>query len=158
MKMNLEQMKDYTESFLREAYGMKLDVPVKINGRLSRTLGQFVYNKREKKPISIEMSKKYLVNGKLEDIKSTLRHEAIHYALFVQGRDYRDGDDDFENELKKHNTHSTGTVHYKRKRLKVTHECGCGNQWIRQRSMNNKYMCASCETTIKEVKREYVYR
>lgn len=158
MKMNLEEIKNYTNEFLQEAYGMKLDIPMKINGRFSSTLGRFTYNKKSKKPVSIEISKNYLKNGSLKDIKSTLRHEAIHYALFVQGRKHRDREEDFENELKKHNSHSTGTVRYKSKQLKVTHECECGNQWIRQRAMSSYYVCASCKTAIKEVKREYVYR
>lgn len=158
MKMSLAEIREYTNNFLKEAYGAELNIPIKINGRLTRVLGRFNYSSKDNKPISIEVSKKYLMNGNIKDIKSTLRHEAIHYYLHGQDRDFKDGDKDFENELRKHNTHSTGTVTYKRKRLKVTHECECGNQWIRQRSMGERYMCASCETTIKEVKREYVYR
>lgn len=163
LKMSEQEIYFYTKKFLKDAYGMELAIPVKINGRLKTTLGRF-RSRRENTPegikripLSIEISRNYLINGKLEQIKRTLKHEAIHYALYVQGRNYKDGQKDFENELIKHGSHSTRTVNVKVKQLKVTYECGCGNEWHYARRLSNTYSCGSCEGILKETKREHVY-
>lgn len=41
----------------------------------------------------------------------TLYHELIHYAMYVLGRPYRDGQVEFEKELIKQGVSSTRTVH-----------------------------------------------
>ncbi|MCA1025717.1 SprT-like domain-containing protein [Cytobacillus kochii] len=106
--MIVEELTDYAQNFLEEKYGMSLDIPIVINKRLRSTLGSFILTKD--KPHEIEMAGFLIEYGADDVIYDTLRHELIHYALFMQGRQYRDGTLEFENELRKHNVGSTKTV------------------------------------------------
>lgn len=89
------------KSFLLDAYGIELNIPVLVNGRLKRRYGQFVYNQFTQQPIKIEIGKNYITHQDWEAIRETLLHECIHYALFTLGKPFNDGDDVFEAELKK---------------------------------------------------------
>lgn len=152
MKMTLKEIETYADKFLKEAYGMDLEIPVEINGRLSRFLGRFIYSGTLKRPIRIEISKKYLINGSLNDILSTIRHECIHYALFCKGLPFRDGEKYFESELKKHDTHSTNTVTYKSKRNVNVYSCECKEEHITLRALSDKGMyhrCRKCKNYLK---------
>ncbi|MFA1509967.1 SprT-like domain-containing protein [Priestia aryabhattai] len=107
--MKLDYLKKYAESFLDENYGLSLDVPLIINNRLRAILGAFSTNHNRTKAIDIELSGDLLRYGTQRTILDTLKHELVHYALFVLGHPYRDGDEYFENELKKLNITSTET-------------------------------------------------
>ncbi|MER2008825.1 MAG: SprT-like domain-containing protein [Psychrobacillus sp.] len=106
------QLKDMCEYFVQNAYGVELDIPVLINNRLKRSLGRFI--EKAGKAYRIEFSGMLLTNGTEEQIMSVLKHECIHYALFKLGRNHRDGQEDFENELLKYGSHSTNSLHVKR--------------------------------------------
>jgi SprT-like protein len=112
IKLIESELKEMCEYFVKNAYGVKLDVPVKINNRLKRTLGRFIEKRGE--AYKIEFSGILLTNGTEDQIMSVLKHECIHYALFKLGRKHRDGQEDFENELIKYNSHSTNTLHVAR--------------------------------------------
>lgn len=103
------------ESFLQEAYGMKLKIPVVVNGRLKSTHGRFLHRRNRKESVRIEIGKNYIENHPWEVVERTLIHECIHYALYELGQPYRDGDLYFEKELRKHGSHSTNTIPYKGK-------------------------------------------
>ena len=96
--------------FLKIHYGLGLDIPIKRNNRLRSTHGRFIINNYNHTPLRIEIAGKTLDYGTDEVIISILKHECIHYALFVQGRAYRDGHPEFEAELRKHNAPSTNTL------------------------------------------------
>lgn len=150
LKMTEQEIVEYTRNFLKEWYNMELDIPVKINGRLSSTLGRFTFNRKERRPLEIEISRKYLIHGKLKDIKSTLRHEATHYYCFVNGLDHRDGSDDFESELRRHNTNSTQTVRLRLERNVNVYECDCAtHERIRALSDKGRYhSCNICKANL----------
>lgn len=156
--MNLTAIKRYAKEFLDEAYGMELVIPIELNGRLTRTLGRFHFNKRgsNRVPVKLDFAKKLLEFGTIEDIKGVIRHELIHYAMFVAGRPFHDGEEEFEAELVKYNAPATNVLRIKSPKLVITHECGCGNQWKQRRKMSSGYLCSSCKTEIKEVSRDYV--
>lgn len=73
------------------------DNMVKINGRLSRSLGRFVFQieidnrcgirKCNITPIAIEFSRRYLLNGKDNNIILTYKHELAHYISNVKHQD-----------------------------------------------------------------------
>lgn len=112
MKMSQEEMGRYCKDFLEEEYGLPFTIPVTVNARLSRTFGRFIYNRKEQKPVGIEINKKFLIGGKITDIQDVLKHECVHYALFAKGKPYRDGERYFENELARLGVSSSNTIEF----------------------------------------------
>lgn len=112
----LSEARTFANNFLMENFNMRLEIPIKMNGRLTRTMGRYLSRNYfgSVAPISIELSKKYLVAalivGDLEEIYDTLKHELVHYALSVQGKNYSDGDYDFEHKLYELNISSSGST------------------------------------------------
>jgi SprT-like protein len=147
MRIRLEEE---ARKFLMEAYGLELTVPVEVNGRLKSTYGRFVYQPRGRQPLRIEMGKNYIEHQEWKTIYETLKHECIHYALFVLGKPHRDGHPVFEAELQKHDSHSTGTVQYRGK--VVQYGCPCCNAVFtkKRRYKNNGlgYRCRKCQEQI----------
>lgn len=93
--------------------GIKLTVPVKINSRLSSTLGRVKYEwvnpyKETVRPIIIEFSKSFLENGSEESIDAVIKHECAHYCVTIQ-TDKRHGHDQvFKNMCHKFGTDNDG--------------------------------------------------
>lgn len=102
------------KEFIRKEYNINLDIPVRINNRLSRSLGRFVIT-RGNIDNRIEFAGYLLKEGTDEQIISVLKHECIHYVLYQLGRDFKDGQKDFENELKRHGAGSTNSIRIKKK-------------------------------------------
>lgn len=146
MKMSSDEIELYTRRFLKDNYNLELAIPVAINSRLTTTLGQFVHTRNkhtgERKPVRLEFSKKFLENGKLEDILSTIRHESIHLALFILDKPYKDGMPLFESELKKHGANSTGTTELLIERNVRVYKCNC-DEFVFLRTITPK-ICVSC--------------
>lgn len=103
-----KKIKEICEDFLKEAYGLELEIPVRINKRLRRSLGRFIEKRGE--AYKIEFSAILITNGTADQMISVIVHECIHYALFKLGRNYKDGQEEFENELIKYGSHSTNTL------------------------------------------------
>ena len=103
-----KQLKKYSEEFLEKNYNTELTIPIKISGRLTSSGGYFKYRRvagGEKEPMEIQISERFIASAihdgqeGLEAILDTVKHELVHYVLCKQGRDFSDGDDDFESEL-----------------------------------------------------------
>lgn len=103
-----KQLEKYAEEFLEKNYDTSLTVPIKISGRLTSSGGYFKYrrlNGNEKEPMEINISERFIASAihdgqeGLEAILDTVKHELVHYVLCKQGKDFSDGDDDFESEL-----------------------------------------------------------
>jgi SprT-like protein len=149
------QLKRYADKWLNETYGMKLTVPLKLNGRLKKACGRFVYYKRgdTPRPKTVELNRTFVENNEPAVVLDVLRHELVHYALFMQGKPHSDGQRYFEHELRRLGVVSQGTidkytissklqiyscsscrVEYKlRRRLKnngINHRCNCGGRLI----------------------------
>lgn len=122
-----KEMEKYADSFLRTNFNMRLRIPIKIDGRLTRAGGSFhLYdNKSRRESIVIKMSERYIACAFLdkkdgvEAILDVLRHELVHYALFEQRKGYSDGDHDFESKLAELSIGSSGATADK-KRLSKT--------------------------------------
>ncbi|MEX3625076.1 SprT-like domain-containing protein [Viridibacillus arvi] len=136
--------------FLDRAYGIELDIPIVINSRLKSTYGCFKFKPKTREPLRIEIGKNYIENQKWETVIETLIHECIHYALYVQNLPYRDGHPLFEAELKKHGSHSTGTVKYHGK--VVQYDCpSCGKVYQKKKRYprNQTYKSGCCRQPIR---------
>lgn len=125
------KLNDDAREFLMRAYGLDLDIPVKINGRLKSSHGRFTHSGSRKESIKIEISKTYIEHYDWETIYKTLVHECIHYALYELDKPYRDGTPLFESEIIKHNSHSTKTNPYRGK--VVEYGCPCCNKTYRKK-------------------------
>lgn len=65
---------------------ISLDVPVEINGRLTRAMGRVKYIVASEDvylPEKIEFARNLLENASDEDILQVIKHEYVHYFLFV---------------------------------------------------------------------------
>lgn len=144
----LEEMKDFSKDFLTENFNIELNIPIQINGRLSSTLGRYLSRcfLGQTIPISIELSKKYLITnliaGDIEEIYDTLKHELVHYALSVQGKDYSDGSHDFEMKLYELNISSSGRTPTHKKLSKRKMKCYKSYK-VYQGDNNEKFIFAS---------------
>lgn len=142
MVLTQYQLKMYAKKFLQETYGMELIVPLELNGRLKRACGRFVYYVRSGKPKSVEMNKYFVENNEPVVVLDVLRHELVHYALFMQGKPHSDGHPVFENELKRLGVVSQKTIDKYEIQSKPTkiqfYQCAdCGATFKRQRALAN---------------------
>lgn len=101
---------------------MALDIPIIINRRLRSTMGAFIRD--EDSPHSIEISGNILKYGAKSAILDVLYHELIHYALFIRGEPFRDGQVHFEAELRRYGVSSTSSNFIGRKCEFTCDGCG----------------------------------
>lgn len=113
-----KEMEIYAQNFLKENFNMSIEIPIVIDGRLTRTGGS--YHHTIKKPIMIKVSERFMYgalldNEGVEAILDVLKHELVHYALHMQGKDYNDGQKEFEETLAKLNIGSSGATASKKR-------------------------------------------
>lgn len=107
-----QELNKYAKRFIKKHYNLDLTINIDINARLKKAYGYYkciIDNKTKKliRPINISINKNYLIaclhdgTEGMEAILDTLYHECIHYSLSVLGKNFRDGEDDFENEILK---------------------------------------------------------
>ncbi|HLQ96685.1 MAG TPA: SprT-like domain-containing protein [Pseudogracilibacillus sp.] len=106
--MHMETLEKFAAHFLQEHYHISLSIPVERNNRLKSTHGRFVM--KNNRPQKIELAGHLLNYGAVDYIYGVLKHECIHYALFVLGKGHMDGDPVFEAELKKYHAPMTRTL------------------------------------------------
>lgn len=99
-KLTIADLTEIARQFLRDEYGLALEIPIKRNNRLRSTLGAFVHE-RKKKSLYIELSGVLFEYADDSVIVDVLKHECIHYALYELDRGYIDGNSEFEGELKR---------------------------------------------------------
>lgn len=145
----VSHLEEVAEDFLLENFDLTLDIPIRISNRMTRTFGSFV---RTRNRVTGEIKcKEIVISSNLykyhgyDKMIDTLKHECIHYALYLLGRPYKDGQAYFENTLKEHGVSSTGTTKYKGKAHQYT--CtGCKNTFKQTRRFNtDKYRCSHCK-------------
>lgn len=149
----IEELEDYVRRFLKENYGVRLHIPVRLNGRLTRVLGRF----RHKDGVAhaLEFNKKFFENGKEDDIIGVIKHESIHYALYETARPYKDGTPYFENELVKHNAPSTKIIRYRFEKNVQVYGCGCQErEHIQLRKLRKTYICIHCKQELNYIGKE----
>lgn len=135
---------EIANEFLSE-YGMKMDIPLKFNPRSKRRLGCYFYNKDKKTgdiiPLHIDLSQQMLISASREQIVDVLKHELVHYALSVQGKNFSDGDYDFESELRRRGVKSTG--YYKGNGYAHVYKCNlCNVEYTRYRKIPHTAQCS----------------
>lgn len=108
-EITIEYLTKYAEEFLADKYGFTLGISIVINNRLRTVMGSYVTGYSTYQPLHIEIAGYLIKYGAREAILDTLKHELIHYAVHALGKDFRDGADDFESELRRHGVSATNT-------------------------------------------------
>ena len=87
MNMTLEQIKEIANEYAAKV-GMTLDIPVVINGRLTRTLGcvRSVRNTRTGyvEATQMDISRQMLDTCSEDSIRSVIGHEVAHYVVIQE--------------------------------------------------------------------------
>src|SRR6185312_15873662 len=100
MKYTQKWLEDNAREFLKETFDMDLYIPLVISKQMKSTFGVFRYYPKKREPLDIRISQNLLDNYTEEQILGTLKHECVHYALYMMGKPHRDGDFYFEEVLK----------------------------------------------------------
>lgn len=143
---NEQELEAMANEFLKEKFNMSLEVPVKLNGRLTRALGRFKYAAcRDGRKVSlvIEVAKRLNTYSPKEDIIDTLYHECIHYALLEKGIPNRDSDITFIETCNSLGVSLSGTkLSYEPKHH---YTCpSCSKKFESKKFIKNPY-CPTCE-------------
>lgn len=144
-QFTIEELRSYSQDWLKENYGMDLKIPLNLNGRLTKTLGYFLHriNNRtgERTPVKLDISRHLVEKNNPDVVLDILKHELIHYVMFERGLPFRDGDKEFENELALHGVVSQSTINKievvsKPQNYKV-YECTGGHRFERRRKLSH---------------------
>lgn len=133
--LTAKQLKLHADKFLKENYGLELEVPLKLNGRMKTTYGWFRHKRdlsgKNRGAVSVELNKFFVENNEESVVLDVLHHELVHYALFVTGKPHKDGHPVFESELRK---------------LGIVSQDNIGRHQIKNKSRKlNLYVCQKCE-------------
>lgn len=115
-----KELRMYANNFLKTNFDMQLNIPIKIDGRLTRTGGSFHYMRKDNKPVVIKISERFMACALHDEedgigaILDVLEHELVHYALARQGKNFNDGDHDFESTLAKLKIGASGATNKKK--------------------------------------------
>jgi SprT-like protein len=162
---NIYQLKDYANKWLQDNYNMKLEIPLRLNGRMQRTCGWFKHKGLKKQPIVVELNKFFVENNEPMLVLDILRHELVHYAMYMQGRDYKDGSYGFERELKRLGVVSQSTIDKYEITSKpisaIVYKCimpNCGQEYSRQRKLqgDGAFHKCHCGGTIRNMGKKLI--
>lgn len=144
--------------FLQDTYGID-EVPlVLISQYITDQLAQTKYEVVEKDGqqqayVTIIISSRLMDYYSFQERWSIIKHELVHYAMFVMGKEYKDGEEGFEKELKRLNIPSTQDIELRGKVNIFT--CNCNPRYeIEMHHMiknlpKKKRLCPSCNGSMK---------
>lgn len=149
---NIYQLKQYANKFLQDNYSMELEAPLRLNGRMKTTCGWFKHTKYgdgRDIPKCVELNRFFVENNEPTVVLDVLRHELVHYALFMQRKPYKDGHFMFENELKRlgivsQKTINKYTIESKPKNMYIYKCSCCGHEYKRHRALPNGGRGCTC--------------
>lgn len=142
--MDGRELYSIAREFLDKEFDMKLEIPIFISNRMKTVFGYFQY-KNKTTPWKIQISQEFIDTHPREHVIDVLKHELVHYALFVQGKPHKDGQRYFEDTLKRLGVCATHTY----KTLGKFHEyrCNCeGKVYHRKRRLPKGSICGTCKT------------
>ena len=149
--MKVKDLVKHAEEFVSSNFNLKLDVPIKISGRLKTSLGQFVTihdENNEVEDMEISLSKTLIEYYTKDEIISTLEHELVHYCLFVTGQPDDDDSPEFIETCKRLNVPLTETLDKKGKFH--VYKCKCSKFYeARRLNKNSTYYCGDCKGELK---------
>lgn len=146
--LNTSDMEFYAKEFLSKNFdGMTLDVPIEVNGRLTRSMGRFISFEEGNEPLGIELAKKMVEHNDEQTVLGVLYHELIHYALCKLGMPFDDSDKGFKEKCIELNVPQTGEGKYKLPRK--VHVCECDDEKHTSMRKLTSHRCKLCKKTLK---------
>lgn len=144
--MDSGTLKIHADEFLERNFDMPLGVPIRISRRMKSRLGAFQikYIRGGDVKTEIVMSHEFIEHNNEETILDVLYHECVHYALYIQGKPYRDSDALFISTLDRLGISRTRTYAYKgRSHL---YECRrCRYRFSKNiKGYEKRYICRKC--------------
>lgn len=101
---DIEHLREFARDFLRKNFAVELEIPLDINPRLTHAQGRYIHLLR------IELAGPTIENGCDEAILGVLKHELVHYALHKLGLPFKDGEDYFEETLRRLDVPPSGST------------------------------------------------
>lgn len=133
-------LEEKCRTFAKETWGMELNIPVKVNGRLKNALGRFYSTRNGNKPIKLEFAKRLQEHNEAT-INGVVLHELTHWALCSQGKPYDDYHPVFEAEIRRVEAIPTHTIKDTREGFKAyCSKCGICVVHKRLESSLTKYV------------------
>lgn len=86
MTWTIQEIEEYL-SELAASIDLEFNTPIKINGRLTKTLGRVIAEPAmfdSYKPEKIEFSRQFLETSTDESVRQTIMHEFAHWAVLVE--------------------------------------------------------------------------
>lgn len=86
MTWTIQEIEQYLNE-LAASIDLKFNTPVKINNRLTKTLGRVIAEPAafdSYKPEKIEFSKQFLETATDESVRQTIEHEFCHWAVLIE--------------------------------------------------------------------------
>lgn len=116
-------LNEFAKRFLKDNFGLQLQIPIYINYNLETAMGRFAANSFDNSAVFIDLAGFLMEYGTDAQIEMTLKHELVHYAMGELQLPNGDGDTCFEYTLNTLNIGSTGSDHVKRPRNYYVYEC-----------------------------------
>lgn len=126
------------------------EIPVVWNGRLSRSIGRFLYRSqwKQRHPIKIEMSKHAIPFIDKNVFDAMLLHELCHYFLYIEGLPFHDRDARFKEELTRVGAMPTRSIHIPQKNYELYCQQCQQPLGLRKRINLQKYRSVCCSKPI----------
>lgn len=98
-----KEMIPFAYNFLLDEYGIDTCPNIVISQYLNDCLAKLEPYKDEagNPSVRIVVSTRVVDNYTMEEKMNIIKHELVHFALAYKGKNYKDGEDDFENELQR---------------------------------------------------------
>lgn len=83
------------EYYVRKYWGVELTCPIEFVNRDWKSMSAYFQSNKKTRECKIVMS--HIVNARrpVEDILATLKHELVHWYLWIIGKPHRDDDEEF---------------------------------------------------------------
>lgn len=139
-----EYMLDFTEN-MNDDLGNDLNkiikyIPIKIDGRLKRTKGEYISKSKTNEPVGFKFSRGLFENYSSERIIGVIEHELMHMAADVKYNAHCKHDRRWKDICVKYGVDNS--VYFEtdkeKEEYKYTIECQCGKCWKKHRI--TKYM------------------
>ncbi|MGG1571628.1 SprT-like domain-containing protein [Fictibacillus sp. NRS-1165] len=148
LKVSMVELYQEAENFLNEHFGLSLEVPIRVAARMTRTMGCFKHYRSWNRPIEIKLSEKMLTHHDPEVSIDVLRHELIHYALYMLQQPYKDKDENFKSTCRRLGVALTRTYQFKGEIYTYGCASGCSEWKFKTRRNFDRHHCRKCKKHI----------
>jgi SprT-like protein len=153
--VTLEDLYEEANRFLWDNYNMALVVPIEITDEFVTEEGAYEFTKTA--PRRILIAEFVMIFADDDVVYDVLRHELVHYALHLRGRNFADGHPEFEEELSKHGIASTESTMIGVYHLYECAECGGEIPHYEKVSPKDKFVTVCCEAKFVDKNTKAVY-